>query len=272
MNTWWNMKNLHVATVQTNLYWEDPQANRNNIQRMLEQVESAVDIIVLPEMFTTGFSMRPETHAELMAENMPTLVWMREMADGKNSCVTGTISVKDGDQFYNRIFWVYPDGSYEYAEKRHLFTLGSEHEHYSAGKSRLIAEYKGWKINPMCCYDLRFPVWCRNTMNEDYPDFDVQIFMANWPEVRVKHWNILLAARAVENQAYVVGTNIVGADGNGVPHSGHSQVIGPAGNQICLHEDDYAGIKLTTLDAATLARVRKSLAFLKDQDAFEIEV
>jgi omega-amidase len=176
------------------------------------------------------------------------------------------VAVKDGDAFYNRILWVDPKGSVEHADKRHLFSLGKEDDHYSPGKSRLIVDCQGWNINLMCCYDLRFPAWCRNSIRSGKPDFDLQIFMANWPDKRVQHWDALLLARAIENQSYVCGVNIIGDDGNGVAHSGHSAIYSGMGDALMRHTDDQESIQTTELSSRDLEFLRRSLSFLKDAD------
>ncbi|NNE54937.1 MAG: nitrilase family protein [Flavobacteriales bacterium] len=265
------MSDLKVMTVQSELAWENPEANRRNLEELIGTNSEDVDLIVLPEMFTTGFTMAPAKHAEAMSDDMPTLQWMRKLAASRQAVVTGTVSVSDRGGFFNRIFWVDPEGTLQTADKRHLFTLGKEHEHYSPGESRLIAEVKGWWVNPMCCYDLRFPAWCRNTLQNGRPDYDLQIFMANWPQKRTHHWDALLVARAIENQSWVIGVNITGEDGNGVAHVGHSAVYSPAGECTNRHADSTQGVLVTTLSRESLEQTRRTLSFLKDQDRFTIE-
>ena len=259
------MIDLKVSTIQSALSWESPDANRTHFGSLIEQLDEP-HVIVLPEMFTTGFSMNPSQHAEDFHLDMITLQWMREIASKKNSCITGTVAVKDDDLFYNRMFWVDPQGSVEYADKRHLFTLGKEDDHYSPGKTKLIVDCHGWNINLMCCYDLRFPAWCRNSMHSGKPEFDLQIFMANWPDKRVQHWDALLLARAIENQSYVCGVNIVGDDGNGVSHSGHSAIYSGMGDTLIRHTNDEESIHTTELSSRDLEFLRRSLSFLKDAD------
>jgi len=268
---WWNMDTLKILTVQSKLFWESPNENRAHLGEWVASSAEDCDIVVLPEMFTTGFSMQPELYAEAMADDMDSLVWMRQIASHGNTAVTGTLAVSDGGDYFNRIFWVFPDGKYCTADKRHLFTLGEEHKHYTAGKHRLVVEWRGWKINPMCCYDLRFPVWCRNKLSKGVAEFDVQIFMANWPDKRIAHWDKLLPARAIENQAVVVGVNIVGEDANQMEHSGHSAVYNALGETMGCHPPRQEGIMLHEISREDLEKTRRSLAFLKDGDGFTIQ-
>jgi len=259
------MIDLKITSVQSPLHWEDPVANRGHFSSLLAEIDET-HVIVLPEMFTTGFTMKPEEHAEAFCSEMQTLGWMRKLASEKDACVTGSVAVNDSGNFHNRILWVRPDGTFSHADKRHLFTLGKEDRHYSPGKSRLTVEHEGWNINLMCCYDLRFPAWCRNSMESGSPEYDLQIFMANWPDKRIEHWDILLKARAVENQSYVCGVNIVGDDGNGVAHSGHSGIYSGMGETVSLHAHNQIEVLTTEILARDLEFLRRSLSFLKDSD------
>ena len=202
------MDDLRITTIQTHLYWEDIDQNLVHFEEKLNALTEQTDIIVLPEMFTTGFTMNPKVLAESHGDKG--LQWMQRKSKEKNCVLVGSISVKDGEKFYNRLYWVMPDGSYQSYDKRHLFQMGKEDVHYTAGSKKFVVEYKGWKICPLICYDLRFPVWSRNTKENTY---DVLVYVANWPEVRSYPWKQLLIARAIENQAYVVGVNRIGQIG-----------------------------------------------------------
>lgn len=259
------MNDLRITTIQTSLYWEDPNKNLSHFDEKLNLLTEATDIIILPEMFTTGFTMKPELLAE--EHGGKGLQWMQQKAVQKQCVVTGSISVKENNRYYNRLYWVKPDGSFQYYDKRHLFRMGHEHEHYQAGTEPLIVDCKGWKICPLICYDLRFPVWSRNTKSNPY---DLLIYVANWPEVRSYPWKQLLIARAIENQVYVAGANRVGQDGNNVSHSGDSAVINPRGEIISTtkaHEDRSETILLSY---HYLSEFRKLFPVMMDGDDFKI--
>jgi omega-amidase len=259
------MNSLHISTIQTALFWEDVDRNLNHFDEKINVINQATDIIVLPEMFTTGFTMNPEKYAEIHGGKG--LQWMLQKAKEKNVVIVGSISAKENNCFYNRLYWAKPDGSYEYYDKHHLFSMGKESQHYTAGHKKLIVEYNGWKICLMVCYDLRFPVWCRNSMQNPY---DLLIFVANWPEVRVYAWKHLLIARAIENQAYVVGLNRVGTDGNNINHSGDSVVLNPKGEAICHHQSNTDNTEDIMLSYEQLQEFRKTFPVLLYADKFKI--
>lgn len=259
------MQDLIITTVQTQLYWEDRDKNLAHLDRKLDELTGTSDIIVLPEMFTTGFSMKPELLAE--EHGGQGLQWMLKKASQKQCVITGSISVKEHDHYYNRLYWVNPDGSFQHYDKRHLFRMGDEHSHYQAGTGTLIVDCKGWKICPLICYDLRFPVWSRNTKNNPY---DVLIYVANWPEVRSYPWKQLLIARAIENQAYVVGVNRVGHDNNDLAYSGDSAVINPRGEIISSTKAHEDRTETTVLSCKYLAEFRKLFPVMMDGDDFKI--
>ena len=214
---------MKITIIQSDLVWEDKVANLARFDTHINNIQESTDIVVLPEMFSTGFSMNTAALAESM--DGKTIQWMSNHAQTLDAVVTGSLIIKENGQFYNRLIWMKPDGTFEQYDKRHLFGMGSgEDKHYTAGTERLIVTYKGWKICPLICYDLRFPVWSRNTV-----DYDVLIYTANWPEPRSFHWKTLLVARAIENQSYVIGVNRVGVDALGSLHSGDSCVINPYG-------------------------------------------
>jgi predicted amidohydrolase len=214
-------------------------------------------------MFSTGFTMNAETLAEPM--NGKTMKWMHKTAAQYDCVVTGSIIIKESDKYYNRLIWMRADGTFECYDKRHLFALGKEHQTYTAGDKRLIVELNGWKICPMICYDLRFPVWMRNVDAE----YDLLIIVANWPERRALHWRSLIPARAIENQAYVIGVNRVGHDGNEIYHSGDSTCIGPMGN-VVYYKRDEEDLYTFSVNAEEVTKTRRALPFLKDMDGFEI--
>ncbi len=254
---------LHITLIQTVLYWENPEDNLHFFTQKIDQINDVTDLILLPEMFTTGFSMKPEQFAETMHGS--TLKWMELMAKKRNAVICGSLMIKDFNSYYNRLVWMPPDGNPEFYDKRHLFGLGEEHDHYSGGSKRLLVKLKGWKIFPLICYDLRFPAWCRNT-----EDYDVLVFVANWPERRIQAWKTLLQARAIENQCYVIGVNRVGEDGNGVYYSGESSVVDPKG-ELMFQEADHEQVYTATLSYNHLSHIRESLPFLKDMDSFELK-
>jgi omega-amidase len=259
------MQDLNVTLIQTGLYWEDSTKNLAHFDAKVNEINRSVDIIVLPEMFTTGFTMNPEQLAE--EHGGIGLQWMLQKAIEKNCVVTGSISVRDHEHFYNRLYWAKPDGTYEMYDKRHLFRMGHEHQHYTAGGETLVVDYKGWKICPLICYDLRFPVWSRNRKDNTY---DLAIYVANWPEVRTYPWKQLLIARAIENQAYVIGLNRIGDDGNAIVHAGDSCVVNPRGEvigSIPSHEDK---IETVALSYTYLEEFRKTFPVMLDGDEFEI--
>lgn len=254
---------MKVTIIQTDLFWEDKTANLEHFAALLSALTEATDLIVLPEMFSTGFSMQPERLAEPM--DGPTVQWMRAKAADTNAAMVGSLMVKDGYCYYNRLVWMFPDGTFQHYDKRHLFSYGTENEHYTAGTKQLLVNWKGWKICPLICYDLRFPVWSRNTIG-----YDLLLYVANWPERRKHAWNTLLAARAIENQSYTVGVNRIGADGNGVPHPGDSQVVDFMGQPLFVQKDTEAVVTVE-LDKAQQDAFRAQFGFLQDQDKFLLE-
>lgn len=265
------MTDLRIATIQTALHWEDIAANLNMFDTLVERV-TEVDLIVLPEMFSTGFSMDPQRLAESMDGSAVT--WMRQAAMRKNSVIAGSLMLYDSDgadrKYYNRLIWMRPDGSYETYDKKHLFSLSQEPKIYTAGTERLVVTLKGWRICPMICYDLRFPVWARNAMQEEREaTYDVLTYSANWPDRRALAWKTLLQARAIENQAYVIGVNRVGEDGTGFQYAGDSSVIDPLGNIVYRKEND-ADIFTAILSYEELTKVRRQFQFLKDADPFQL--
>ncbi len=256
------MQPLRISLLQAELVWENHDANRDRLAKMMDSVSETPDIFVLPEMFTTGFSMNPEKLAE--EENGITVQWLKTQAASRDCVITGSIIVKEEGRYYNRLIWMRPDGSYERYDKRHLFSLAGEDKPFTAGKEKLIVECKGWRIMPLICYDLRFPVWAR--YNNDY---DLIIYTANWPNKRNFAWKTLLRARAIENQCYVAGNNIVGTDGNGLQYSGDSCIVDPLGETLAEASGSPAVIT-AIIQPEVLHNIRTKLAFLNDADDFSI--
>lgn len=261
------MNSLTITTIQTNLFWEDKAANLQMLKEKINAIEGKKEIVVLPEMFTTGFSNRPALLAETM--DGETIEWMKEVAADNRIILTGSIIIKEEADYFNRLIWMLPNGQLGYYDKRHLFSLAKENEEYTRGDKRLIASVKGWKINLQVCYDLRFPVWARQQSKEAEPEFDVLIYVANWPEKRSHAWKTLLCARAIENQCYVVGVNRVGNDGNDIYYSGNTLVIDPLG-EVLYHMKDAEDIFTIDLEKEALEKVRTKFPFWKDADKFNL--
>jgi predicted amidohydrolase len=257
------MGNLKITTFQGYLYWENIDRNLQNIELKLSAIREKTNLIILPEMFSTGFTMDAARLAEPMGGK--TMQWMHKIAQKYDCVLTGSIIIKDEDKYYNRLIWMRTNGSYECYDKRHLFALGKEHQTYTPGNKKLIVELNGWKICPMICYDLRFPVWLRNVDSE----YDLMIIVANWPERRIAHWRALIPARAIENQAYVIAVNRVGHDGNEVYHSGDSTCIDPNGNVVYFKRDEE-DLYTFPIIAEEVTKTRSTLPFLKDADHFQI--
>ena len=258
------MSTLIITGIQSSLHWEDKEANLQMFEEKIFSISQPTEIVVLPEMFSTGFSMQPKKLAEPM--NGETVEWMKRIAAKKKIILTGSVIIEEDRNFYNRLVWVLPNGQIGYYDKRHLFAYGDEDQHYTAGKKRLIASVKGWKINLMVCYDLRFPVWSRQQGDFEY---DVLIYVANWPERRVHAWTTLLRARAIENQSYVIGVNRTGDDGNKIPYTGESMAVDPMG-EILYHKNDEEDVFTVTLDKSHLEKTREKFPFWKDADRFKI--
>jgi omega-amidase len=257
---------LRVTLVQTNLHWHDAGANHEQFSRLLANVHGATDLIVLPEMFTTGFTMAAEEVAE--PPNGPSTEWMRKIARDTGAVVTGSVVTRDGDAYFNRLIWMQPDGDYRTYDKRHLFRMGREHEHYRAGTEQLQVTLQGWNIRPLVCYDLRFPVWSRNRIGT--PDgYEVLIYVANWPERRRYPWATLLRARAIENLSYCIGVNRIGADATGVAYSGDSAALDFMGQPLT-EPSESEFVTTVTLDYAALQSFRGKFAAYLDADDFAL--
>lgn len=264
-----DMQDLKLSIIQSDIHWEDIGANLAMFEEKIWQIGST-DVIVLPEMFTTGFTMKASKLAEHM--NMRTFKWMKQMADQTGALVLGSFIAMVHDRYYNRLLWMEPGGNFKTYDKRHLFRMADEHHTFSPGESLLIGHWKGWRICPLVCYDLRFPVWSRNRWNASLKkmSYDVLIYVANWPQVRASAWKTLLDARAIENLSFVVGVNRVGTDGNGVEYNGNSAVIGPKGDPIFQVEGEEA-IKTVELNAHSLQAFRDRFPAYLDADDFSIE-
>ncbi len=269
------MPTLTITVIQTNLHWEDKAANLQMLEKKIYSIKEKTEIVVLPEMFTTGFTMKPELLAETMEGE--TVQWMKKIAAEKKIILTGSIIIEENGHYFNRLIWMLPNGQCGVYDKRHRFAYAGEDDHFSAGTKRLIASVKGWKINLLVCYDLRFPVWARQTPPRHEMDkelgggveYDVLIYVANWPEKRIHAWKTLLQARAIENQCYVVGVNRIGNDGNDIHYSGESIIADPMG-EVLYTKKDEEDIFTMSLDKTQLQTVREKLPFLKDADGFMI--
>ena len=261
------MSTLTITGIQTILHWEDPAANLNMLEEKINSISSKTEIVILPEMFSTGFSMKPEELAETM--DGETVKWMKRIATAKKIIITGSVIIEEGGKFFNRLIWALPNGQCGVYDKRHLFAYAGEDEKYTPGTKRLIASVKGWKINLLVCYDLRFPVWARQQAQEEGPEYELLIYVANWPERRIHAWKTLLQARAIENQCYVVGVNRVGKDGNDIYYSGSSMVVDPLGEVLYRKENDE-DIFTITLPKQKVDEIRSKLPFWKDGDSFII--
>lgn len=253
---------MKVALVQSSLAWENPTENRSHLAQKITGFMEEVDLIVLPEMFSSGFTMNPKAVAETM--NGETIAWLQHLAKAKDCAITGSLVIEENGKYYNRLVFVYPNGELKTYDKRHLFTLAGEDKVYTAGKEKLIIEYKGFRICPLICYDLRFPVFARNV-----EDYDVLIYVANWPKPRINAWDILLKARAVENMSYAIGVNRIGMDENELEYVGHTQAVDFLGNYL-LEAQETDGVFIVELDKEKVLETRSKLAFLKDKDSFKL--
>jgi predicted amidohydrolase len=254
---------MKVALIQSPLSWENPTANRNHFEEKINAISEKVDLIVLPEMFTTGFTMNPKAVFDTMQGE--TMVLLKSLSKAKNSAIAGSLIIKENESFYNRLVFVFPSGEVQFYDKRHLFTLAGEDKVYTAGREKLIVEYQGWKICPLICYDLRFPVFARNV-----EEYDVLLYVANWPKPRINAWDILLQARSVENLCYTIGVNRMGFDTNNFEYNGHSQAVDFLGNYI-LEPQESEGVFVIELNKERLLETRKRLSFLDDKDVFELK-
>ena len=262
------MQDLKLALIQADLFWEDTAKNLAAFDVKTQAIEEGTDLIILPEMFNTGFSINPEKISE--EPEGSTFRWMQRMAKQKNAAITGSVITRENDHYFNRLYWVFPDGTHWHYDKKHLFRLGKEWQVFSAGSQKTIIEYKGWNICPLICYDLRFPVWSKNRMIDGNFEYDLLIYVANWPEVRNYVWKHLLIARALENQAYVVGVNRVGPDGNAINHTGDSMVLDAGGKIIAQAKPFKEEILTAVISKKDIETFREKFRFSLDWDDFTI--
>lgn len=260
---------LRVSVIQAPLEWADKEKNLEYFSRELESFHEQTDLLVLPEMFATGFITESRQIADPMDGRV--MQWMEAQARKLTCVVTGSIAIIEEDKIYNRLVWMRPDGSYETTDKRHLFRMANEHHHYTAGDTPLVVELKGWKIRPLVCYDLRFPVWSKNKYHSGNYDYDMLIYVANWPTVRNHAWKSLLVARSIENQVYCVGVNRIGNDGRGFPHSGDSVVLDFKGQPLLTIPEDKPALETISLDYQELELFRERFTVGLDWDEFSIE-
>lgn len=255
---------MKTALIQSAIIWENPEANRNYFEQKINTISESIDLIVLPEMFTTGFTMNPETVAETM--DGKTMGWLQSLAKAKKTAITGSLIIADNNNFYNRLVFVFPSGEIQFYDKRHLFTLAGEDKVYTSGTQKLIVDYLGWRICPLVCYDLRFPVFARNVEN-----YDLLLYVANWPKPRINAWDILIKARSVENMCYTIGVNRNGVDNANLEYVGHSQAVDFLGNYI-LEPQEAEGVFIVEFDKEKMNNARNKLGFLNDRDSFEIKI
>lgn len=253
---------MKIAIIQSNLSWEEPETNRVHFYKKINEIEEQVDLIVLPEMFTSGFTMNPNQVAESMSGD--SIKWLKNVARQRNCAIIGSVVIEEDGNYYNRLLFVFPSGEIETYDKKHLFSLAGEDEKYKAGKKKITVDYKGFRICPLICYDLRFPVFSRNV-----EEYDILLYVANWPNTRINAWDILLRARAVENQCFTIGLNRIGQDSNQLTYNGHSQVIDLMGNYL-LEPQEKEGVFIVELDKDQLISSRKKFNFLSDRDAFTL--
>jgi len=254
---------MRISFIQTELYWQNPEANRAMLEEKIWLLPPT-DLIVLPEMFTSGFTMQPDSVAEVA--NLTTTKWLKQMAAQTNAVLTGSFVVQENGKFYNRLHWVFPNGELKTYDKRHLFRMANENQYYEAGSQKLVVEWKNWRFCPLVCYDLRFPVWSRN----QHLEYDCLIYVANFPATRANAWNVLLKARAIENLAYCVGVNRIGTDPNGIFYQGESAVIDFKGEYLFYQKDSPCSPTIV-LDKKSLDDFRKKFPANLDADIFELK-
>jgi omega-amidase len=264
------MQDLNVTLVQSDIIWEDVQKNLAGFEQKLKRFDHKPDLVVLPEMFSTGFTMNVEKYAETI--DGIALNWMKESAAKLNSVIAGSVLIVDQRKYFNRLFWVKPDGTFGYYNKRHLFSMAGEQLKMAQGQEKKIATLKDWNFNLQICYDLRFPVWSKNNFSKGKFAYDVLVYVANWPEIRRHAYKSLLVARAIENQCYIIWVNRVGYDNNGIFHSGDSMVVDPAGTIIALAKSGREEIIHASLSRQVLDELRNKFKFGQDWDRFTIQM
>jgi len=259
---------MKIAVIQTDIIWESPNDNYNNIQEQIKNIDK-VDLLVLPEMFSTGFSMDSKRISE--NNKAKTFTWMKNLAENKNISIIGSIATKENNKYFNRLYYIKASGEYQHYDKRHLFRMANEQQHYSMGKERIIIQEKDFNICPLICYDLRFPVFSRNTFIKSSFSFDCLIYIANWPKARVSAWTSLLKARAIENQVYVIGVNRVGTDGNGIEYNGRSRIFDFKGDRIDSFQDNTKQVQIIDMNKEKLNRYRRKFPAHLDADEFKLK-
>ena len=257
-------KELNIVAIQANLTWGNPEKNRLYFEQVINKLTLNTNLVVLPEMFSTGFTMKPSSVSETM--NGTTVSWMINMAKTHDIGIIGSMVIQENNQYFNRAIFVHPSGSLEIYDKRHLFSLAGEDRQYTSGTNRIVIQFKGWRICPFICYDLRFPVWSRNTDN-----YDVLLFMANWPIPRIDAWDTLLKARAIENMSYCIGVNRIGEDENGYQYNGHTSAYNFLGEKVASTAEGKEDVLHCEISKTKLDEFRQKLNFLKDQDSFKIQ-
>ncbi|MEO0627247.1 MAG: amidohydrolase [Bacteroidota bacterium] len=256
-------ENLNISLIQSDIIWQQPDENLKRYEEKIASLRGRTDLVILPEMFTTGFSMDAADLAERM--NGKSVQWLQEQASKLNAATCASLIIEEAGRYFNRFVFAHPNGGLDTYDKRHLFAMAGEHEHYQAGKKRQVIDYQGWRILPQICYDLRFPVYSRNDL-----DYDLLVYVANWPDQRAYDWRTLLRARAIENQAYVAAVNRVGDDANGHHYQGNSCVIDPAWRHVLVEMSHTEGVCRQNISAEHLKKARQKLPFLKDRDSFDI--
>ena len=254
---------LNITLIQSELFWEDVENNLSHFEQLIDKI-STTDIILLPEMFNTSFCPKSNHLAETM--NGKTVSWMKEIAEKKACAIAGTLMVKEGEKVFNRLVWISKNSTIHTYDKHHLFSLIKEERYIAKGEERLIIEEQGWKICPLICYDLRFPVFSRNDV-----DYDVLIYLANWPVKRIEAWDTLLKARSIENQCYTIGVNRVGEDGNDIPFNGHSKVFDAFGKKLLSATENTEEILQINISLDDLKLKRRQMNFLQDRDDFTLQ-
>lgn len=262
------MEDLTVTLIQTQLDWENPEQNRIRFEKLFSKIDQPTDLILLPEVFNTGFSINPAVCAE--QSDGPSMQFIRTMAKEKGSCIATTLIIREQAYFYNRLVFCFPDETCQTYDKRHLFRLSEEHRLFEPGQIRRVVSWKGWNILPLVCYDLRFPVWSKNRYHGGQYEYDLLVYLANWPESRSSVWRSLLVARAIENQAYVIGVNRIGPDGHGTRHRGDSMVVDPKGKILFHAEPEAEHIGYQTISGEALVRFREAFPVGMDWDKFTI--
>lgn len=263
------MQDIKITIIQSDLAWEDKSANLLHFEERINSIKDIGDLVILPEMFNTAFSMKPELFSEPIEKE--THLWMKNIAKSKNIALAGSYMVNDDGKYYNRFIIMYADGNYEKYDKRHLFRMGNEHQHFTSGKEELVFKFKGWKIKALICYDLRFPVFAKNNYSNGTYHYDALIYVANWPKVRNQIWQNLLIARSIENQAFVIGVNRIGTDGNGLEHIGNSCILNSKGEYLIQPKQDIAFEETTILSYNELEDFRNKFTVGLDWDTYNIK-